>query len=209
MIIIFDLDYTLLDMERLHDKLADIFNKEDFRADYKKYFKDAGVNFDLDKYFGILRDEGRVDDLREKNLKLEVEKLISRIDDYLKVDAENVLKYFKGLGDKLILITFGNKKWQEEKVKNLSIKKYFDEIIFEEKDKGRGEYLKSLGGGGEEILIVNDNFKEIEEMKKILGEKAKALMVEGKYNKGARPHIKDLQELIPEEKRQENIINLR
>ena len=200
--VIFDLDYTLMDTVRLHHELAEIFDKEDYRSDYQKYFKDRGVNFDGEKYLEILKSHGRIDRVREKELELKLAELFMDLDNYLKPDAEQVLKHFIEEGYELILITFGNKEWQEQKVKNLSIKKYFSEIIFEEEDKSKSEYLRSLGEGDEKILIINDNLDEAAEMKKVLGDKAELRLIKREDKEGVEG-VK-LQELIPEGKRREN-----
>lgn len=194
--VIFDLDYTLLDTVKFKDKLADIFGQEDFEADYEKYFKSQGINFDHDEYLAILKAEGRIDDVKEKELRIELEKLISNIDNYLKLDAENVLKHFKGIGAELILITFGHKKWQKEKVKNLSIAKYFSNIIYEDQDKHKSEYLKSLSETDEEILLINDNLDEAKEMLKIL-KRGELRLVDGPYDGGKEARVNKLAELIP------------
>jgi len=184
--VIFDLDYTLLDTEKFKEKIADIFSQEDFKSDYEKYFKSRGLNFDCDKYLAILKAEGRIDGAREKELRLELEKLISNIDNYLKPDVENVLKHFKVLGAELILITFGDKKWQEGKVKNLSIKKYFSRINFEEENKNRSKLLKLLKNSREEILIINDNAEEARAMVKALDKKIKVFLLDGPYAKNIK-----------------------
>ncbi|MFH1582694.1 MAG: HAD hydrolase-like protein [Candidatus Falkowbacteria bacterium] len=198
--VIFDLDYTLLDTLKFKEKIAGIFDQEDFKADYKKYFKDEGINFDYDEYLAILKAEGRIDSEREKELRLELEKLISNINDYLKPDAENVLKHFKESGAELILVTFGNKKWQELKIKNLTIAKYFSNIIYEDKDKSKSEYLKSLSETDEEILLINDNLDEAKEMLKIL-KRGELHLVDGPYSKELhesekKVRVKKLAELI-------------
>lgn len=198
--IIFDLDYTLLDTKRFQDELAGIFSKEDYKSDYKRYFKDKGINFDFEKYLDILKSEGRIDSEREKELRLKIGELTRNMDNYLYPNVENVLKHFKESGAELILITFGDKKWQEEKVRNLSITKYFDKIIFEEKDKGQSEYLRSLGETNEKILIINDNPSEAEEMLKIL-KRGELCLVKGPYNKENKPQINELSDLIPREKK--------
>lgn len=193
--IIFDFDYTLLDTTKFKEKLADIFGKNTFYIDYKKYFKTKKVHFYYEKYLDILKSEKRINDDEERKLKLKVENLIKNIDDFLYPDAENILKYFKKNKAELILITFGNKKWQEEKVKNLNIKKYFDKIIFEEEDKSQSEYLKLLAKTDEEILIINDNTVEAKKMLKIL-KRGKIYLIQGPYNKGDEQCINKLSDLM-------------
>jgi len=209
MTILFDLDYTLMDTAKLHDGLAEIFDREDYRSDYQNLFKDKGINFNADKYLEILKQQGRIDEARESELKRGLAELMENMDDFLKPDAESVLKHFIKEGHELILITFGNKEWQEKKVKNLSIKKYFSEIIFEEEDKSKSEYLRSLGEGNEKILIINDNLDEAVAMQKILGDKAELRLVKREDKKEAEPHIKNLRELLSEEKRRESELKLK
>lgn len=203
--IIFDLDYTLLDTKKIHEKLAEIFDKENYREDYQRFFKDKGISFDGEKYLEILKNNGRIDGIREKELKSRLAEMLSQMDDFLMPGAEAALKHYVDNGDEPVLITFGNKKWQEEKVRNLSIKKYFTNIIYEEKDKSQSEYLRSLGEKDEEVRFVNDRLKEVKEFERIFGKKAKMSLMLGDYNEGAEPDIKNLHELIPEEKRENNL----
>ncbi|MDP2709443.1 MAG: HAD hydrolase-like protein [bacterium] len=195
MIILFDLDYTLMDTARLHDRLAEIFDREDYRHDYQALFKQRQVNFDAEKYLKILKQQGRVDAAREKELRRGLNELMNELDKYLKPGAAEALQHFKQAGDRLVLITFGNQAWQAEKVKYLSIAGYFDQVIFEERDKSKSDFLKSLGQAKEKALIVNDNIGEAAEMKKILGERAELRLVKGKYNQGTEPDIENLIEL--------------
>jgi len=86
--------------------------------------------------------------------------------------------------------------------------KYFDQIFFDERNKSKSEFLKILGESGEEVLIINDNFSEAAEIKKLLGERAELRLVKGKYNQDAEPNIENLSELIKgKEKNKE--LNLR
>lgn len=196
--IIFDLDYTLLDTGQFKKKLAEILVKEDFYADYKKYFRDQDINFDSEKYLAILKAEGRIDGRRQEELKSKLAELLNKIDDFLLAGADKVLKRLKDSGHELILMTFGDKKWQEKKVKNLSASRYFDKIIFEEKNKAGSEYLKSLRNTEEEIMIVNDNARETKEIVKIIGERTKVFLVDGPYVKNVEHDwpIHKLAELI-------------
>jgi FMN phosphatase YigB (HAD superfamily) len=196
--IIFDLDYTLLDTKKFKDKLADIFNPDDFAMDYKKYFRDKKINFNLEAYLALLEKQGKIDDRRFKKLKLNIGKLMNRLDGYLFTGADPVLSQLKENGAELILITFGDRKWQAEKVNNLSIKKYFSQIGFEDKDKQKSFLLKSLKNCHQEVLIVNDNAREAKEMAEIIGNRAKVFLVDGPYSnniKHAWP-IKQLNELV-------------
>jgi len=184
--VIFDLDYTLLDTDKFKEKLVEIFKDQDFYADYKKYFEDSGLSFDYEKYLALLKYAGKIDGAAEKEIRFKLTELMKKLDDYLRPDAENVLKYFHQEGAELILITFGEKNWQQEKVKSLDIKKYFDRIRFEDKNKNKSAWLKLLKNKSEEILIINDNAKEAKEMVKILGKKAKVFLIDGPYSRNIK-----------------------
>lgn len=196
--IIFDLDYTLLDTIRFKDALAKIFVQEDFYADYKKYFKDQGINFDPREYLNILKDEGRIGSHAEKEIKSDLKELLGMMDNYLFRGMAQILEKLKEGGAELILLTFGNKEWHEDKVRALSIGRHFTQIVFAEEDKAGSEYLKSLEKTEEEVLIVNDNAKETEKMIKIIGKKAKVFLVDGPYAKNIKHNwpIHKLVELI-------------
>jgi FMN phosphatase YigB (HAD superfamily) len=198
MTIIFDLDYTLLDTKKLKDKLAEIFNQEGFARDYQELFKKRNINFNLKKYLAILRKSGKIDQRREKELKPAVNRLLKRLDEYLFPAAELILKNFKDRGHELVLLTFGDKEWHRAKINNLSIKKFFSKIIFEEKSKKQNQFLKSLARRQPDILIINDNVKETKEMLSQLGGKAKVFLVAGPYAKNIKHNwpMRQLNELI-------------
>lgn len=211
MIVIFDLDYTLFDTKRFKNDLATIFNitVEKFCDDYDYLFKKEGVNYSLEKHIEILKNEGKITNKNKEEIRKKFENLLERIDDYLFPEAEEVLKEFKDKGDKLILITFGDKGWQEIKTKNLKkIINYFDEIEFIEEDKRKSQYLKSLKDSGQEILLVNDNPRETLGLKEILGDKCKFFLVEGPYSNNIehKEEIhKNIKELLIEEPREKEL----
>jgi phosphoglycolate phosphatase-like HAD superfamily hydrolase len=186
MIVIFDLDYTLLNTNLLKKRLEKIFSRQNFKADYKKYFKDKGVNFDYKRYLDLLKDHKRIDQGEEKKLKLHYANLLKKMNDYLFSGVGRILRDFKKAGAKLILVTFGHKDWQAAKVKNLKIKKYFDIIAYEEKDKAKSKLLKKLNRSRRKVLIINDNAKEIKQMKNILGPEAGIILIDGPYAKNIK-----------------------
>ncbi|MDD4272014.1 MAG: HAD family hydrolase [Patescibacteria group bacterium] len=196
--VIFDLDYTLLDTTKFKKKLAEIFYGRNFQADYKKYFKNKGLNFSYSQYLKILKRESGVDSQMDKKLALKLKSLMNGLNDYLFPEAEKIIKYFKNAGAELILVTFGDKTWQRQKVKNLSIRKYFNRISFEPENKSLSRLLKSLKNGREEILIINDNAEEAKAMIKILGKKAKVFLLDGPYARNIKHNwpINKLGELL-------------
>jgi len=131
MILLFDLDYTLLDTKR--------FKETHKEPEYK--------NFDKE------------------------------INNYLFPETEKTLSYLKNQGHKLILLTLGEPNFQKSKVDNSKIKKYFEKIVYEPKNKAENTLLKDLSMGDEDIIIINDKKEESNEMQKVLGNKSKIFLV--------------------------------
>lgn len=184
MIIIFDLDYTLLDTARFkRDGLALFFNmnEAEFKDYYKKNFKDKGVNYSPKKHleflgWGQAELAAKLDELDDW-----LEKEISR---YLLPEAEEILKRFKEAGHKIILASFGDKEFQKQKISALkinqiSVREFFNEVIISDKVKAELKKLKRFRG--ENVLLVDDNLREALELKEVLGEKCEIFLVDGPY----------------------------
>ena len=184
MIVIFDLDYTLLDSTKFRKDLASVFNMSDneFNKDYKKYFKTKSINYSIDEHLKILKKQKQINSAEEIKIKEKSDNFFQNIDSYLFPEAEETLKQFKNDGNKLILISFGNFDWQKLKIDNLKIKEYFDEIILEDSCKEKSDFLKSLKDSNEKILIINDNAKESFAMAKLLGENCEFKIIQGPYS---------------------------
>lgn len=189
MITIFDLDYTLLDTYRFKNDLAQIvfgISTEEFCKSYKNNFKNRKENYNFDQHLQYLVKDNKIKPEKIKDIRSRFDKFIQEIDDYLYPEASEVLKKFQSQDNKLILLSFGDIGWQRLKIENLSIKNYFDQIVYESKSKNESEYFKSLKGVNEEILIINDNLKESHEMLRLLqqeGVTCKTIIVNGPYSK--------------------------
>jgi len=108
--------------------------------------------------------------------------LLKNSDKYLFPEALSLLEYYRRQGDRLVLLTFGNKSFQEMKVDNLGIKDLFDEVCFVEDEKKVHSIIESLKDSGEKILIINDNAKESLEMMRKLGGQAELKLIKGPYS---------------------------
>lgn len=184
MIIIFDLDYTIFDTDKFKRRgLALFFNMDEteFKSYYKKNFKDQGLNYSPKKhlrnlgwsYKEIVAKLSQLDDWMEKE--------ISR---YLFPEASKILDKLKQAGHKIILASFGDKEFQEQKISALKIngisaKEFFDEVVISDKVKAGLEELKRFKG--ENILLVDDNLKEAIDLKGILGDRCEIFLIDGPY----------------------------
>jgi len=189
MILIFDLDNTLLDTERFKKDKSAIFGitpkENELQGDL--LFKKRGLNYNPKVHIKFLRESGRIKTTREeKKITAGLKKIIKNIDDYLLSGVEDTLIYLKNKGCKLFLMTLGDLSIQKPKVNNSCIKKYFEKIIYEEKDKSQNKFIKDLANSSEDILIINDRDNQALEMQKVLGSKAKIFLVKGPFLKNTR-----------------------
>lgn len=193
MIIIFDLDYTLIDTEELKKGWAKAFgvSYEVFSESFLKLYKKDKFIYKVNDHLKYLIKKQEIEKEDIPEIKKRIEELLKNIDKYLLQCAFSLVKNLKKNGHTLILITFGNKKWQKQKVDNLSIKKYFDKIIYTDQDKRK--HLGFLKNSQEKILIVNDNSKESFQLKSFLNN-AEVFLVKGPYSDNY-PHKTEAQPL--------------
>lgn len=187
---IIDLDYTLLDTDKFKKALAEIFKDFDFEKNYDDLKNGKKENFGLNAFIDFLKENYEITDERIKEIEVKCGELLKRIDEFLFPEAEKLLELLKRNGYEIILATFGRKSWQEQKVGHLSEKEKFDQIIFEELDKSKSEFLKSLIKERETAIIINDNAEECLGMKEVLGDRAKIYLLDGKYSHNAEHNLK-------------------
>ena len=97
----------------------------------------------------------------------------------------------------MILMTFGDPEMQLPKINSSRIKKYFEKIVCEEKDKTQNEFIKSVANSNEEVLIINDRADQSIAMQKAIGDHAKIFLVEGPYSSDV-PHNEQIHKSINE-----------
>lgn len=183
MIIIFDLDYTLFNTNKLKRDIANILNIniEQYNNICKKCFTDKNIVYNPYELLRILKNEKRISLI--KNYKEKIENLLKHANKYLYNGALAVIKKFKERGYRLVLLSVGDKRWQNRKINGLKIKKYFDSIVILEKDKHKNlEFLKKEK---ERVLIINDNAGETIDMKKAIG-KCETCLIHGPYSKNVK-----------------------
>lgn len=164
---------------------------EEFIETYNDNLKNNAtgkVDFEPIEHYRILANMKKLS-TDEKEIKLKIEEILKNMDKYLKPGALELLKLFKEKNDELFLLTGGNIEWQEAKVKGAkSLEPFFDKSHqkFAGKEKIESmDFLKNKGMDGEAILIINDNLKEGQKMKKFLdeiGKKSQLLIIEGDYS---------------------------
>lgn len=205
MIFLFDLDQTLIDTERLKKDKRLIFglslNKDSFQNDL--LFKRRNRRYNPKVHLHFLRKSGHIKTAtEEKRISAAFQKVIKNIDNYLFPGTEKALKLLKNQGHRLILMTLGDPSFQKSKVDNSRIKKYFERIIYEAKDKSQNKFVKQLVKTDQDVLIIDDRADMAFAMKKVLGKKARIYLVRGpnsnniKHKEKIHDSITELESII-------------
>jgi len=115
-------------------------------------------------------------------------------------DAIDFLKKIKKIGKPIILLTFGNPIFQEQKIKALDLEKYFDRMIFtnQKKTEKLTEIMDSISS--RPAWFINDRIVENLEAKKLFSELKVAQTVfpfvsEDEYQSSGLPYFKTLTEI--------------
>lgn len=166
--VVFDFDNTLFETEKLKEKfyaMAEIHGYT--REDAKHIYNEARVAseriiINLSSYLVILREQIHADGLTF--LSEEVSSIIEKVGkgDGLLPYARELLKFAQVQGLDMYLLSLGVKEWQEEKVRQANIDKFFEDgkIIYTDQIKGgKVQVLRELFGTdftGANTAIFND-----------------------------------------------------
>lgn len=180
-----------------------LFNTRNFVADIKNIFERNGVSEEIfRKYYKDLELKKGEKTVRKYNPYKQIERIkaqgfdmkeaekefsniIRSAKNYLFRDSIKFLKEFKG--DDLYVVSYGDKKFQEEKINNSGIAKYFKKIIIVDESKAVAirKILKNKNiKKGEALIFIDDREKFLKDIKKSYPGMATFLMkrIEGRYN---------------------------
>lgn len=162
--IVLDFDDTIFNTYGLMREFLKVFQKEGFNEDqfwqiYKQCKKKVG-DFDKDLFVDLFY-KLRVFD--KEKISKKINSIIAKSNVFVYSDFfDFVLNYKK---EELILLSFGTTKFQEDKIKNSGISKYFNEVIITTKNKAddmediKKEYK-------EKIIFIDDKAEAIDNVKK-------------------------------------------
>jgi FMN phosphatase YigB (HAD superfamily) len=164
--IIFDFDYTLFSAKKLFKYLKEEFKKigisdELFSETFQKSKDNLGYN--PKKQFGLITKENPKVNL--KILEAAYKKVISQANQFLYPDVLPVLRNLEKENE-LIILSYGEKEFQREKIENSKITQYFNKIIVTQEINKISEIRKVLEEE-KNIIFVEDNPKTLVEAKKI------------------------------------------
>lgn len=123
-----DFDGTLYNTTKLNENFINIFNKYNIDKEYIKKLMNNHKNYDI--LANKLTKENNIDKAIYKDLF----NLYSN--DLVFKDIIPFLEKYHKKYD-LILLTLGNKEYQEKKIKSSNLRKYFKNIIITDKDKSK------------------------------------------------------------------------
>lgn len=146
-----DFDGTLYNTDKLYKNFINIFKKYNIE---EKEIKDLmkQVPYKTTKSFDVLADII----IKKYNLNSDIHNKLNKIyhNNYLYNDVILFLeKYYKKYN--LVLLTLGNISYQQKKINNSKINKYFKDIIITDKDKSKLNINYSKG------IFIDNNPKEL------------------------------------------------
>lgn len=144
-----DFDGTIFDSTKLYNKFINIFNKYNIKKEYIKH-----ELYDQNKNLDILANEI----IKKNNLNLNILKELENI--YSKnLVFKDVIPFLEKYYQKydLILLTLGDKTYQQKKINESKLKKYFKDIIITNKDKSNLDNIDYTNG-----IFIDNNPIELE-----------------------------------------------
>ncbi len=169
MVIVLDLDYTLLDTGRFKEALASVFaecgiKKERFLHTYRQTAESdpSAYDYDLIRHVNILAEELKC---TPEDLYKSVDEVLSNTTDYLYPGAKRFVEQLRKLGFKVILLTLGNVGWQKVKVEHSGLSELFDETVLTRSNKEMA--LARFADEPRPVVVVNDNSEEVFAMREI------------------------------------------
>ena len=198
-----DFDYTLFDTYLFREELYNILEKNGLDKTEIPLTKESKNNnqklLNIKQVFEKISKENNIP---LENLLTPLENLYERGQEYLYKDTIEFLEYLKAKGHKLHIITWGEKEYQQEKIKISKIEKYFDEIICAEKLKYELENIDYSNG-----IFIDDSIRDLEGLYKKNAKQLYRIKRENGKNSNKELNIKEILEFNSLKELQEYLEN--
>lgn len=152
-----DFDYTLFDTHAFREGLYEILEQNGFDKTYLALtpeMKTSGQKLlNIKELFRSLSSSRNIP---VENFLEPLEELYARCDEFVYDDTVEFLNYLKSKNHKLHVLTWGERKFQEEKLKASKLYDYFDEIIYAEQLKYTLDIDYSNG------IFIDDSIRDLE-----------------------------------------------
>lgn len=161
-ITLLDFDRTLFNTDIFLLKIKNIFtaigiNKDKFTESYKKL-----KPYSIKKHLSLLNINAQDKSIVTDKLNT----LISNTNKFLFPDTIKFLNFLKKSNIEIFLVTYGNKEFQNNKIKNSNIENLLDKVIITATSQNKINIYKTIANKNQnkEIIIIDDlkiNTKEI------------------------------------------------
>lgn len=153
-----DFDYTLFDTYSFREELYKILETNGIdRTELPLTAENKDNNQKLLNIKEVFKKLSKEKNIPLKNFIMPLERMYERGHEYLYSDAIEFLEYLKSKGHKIYVLTWGEKGYQEEKIKIAKIDKYFDKIIFAERLKYELDDIDYANG-----IFIDDSVRDLE-----------------------------------------------
>lgn len=161
-----DLDDTLFHTYMFKEDMFGCFarcgvSREDYLSSYRKAVfgpLEGYFDYTFEKHANILKELGYI--IPDSTID-ELNNLLKK--NYNDPEAKDFLLGLKKISSKLVLLTAGERKMQQNKINSTGLEKYFDQVVII--DGGKSQAIVDVAGQAKNILFVNDNLKENIEIK--------------------------------------------
>ena len=164
--IIFDFDHTLFSTTKFSLALKKSFEKSGIEESlFEETFgksKEKNGHYKPDKQIELIIKKSP--EIKKNILKKEFKKVLNNASKFLYPDTEQFLKKWQKRAD-LILLSYGENKFQKEKIKKSKITSYFKKILIAQ-DINKISNLKTILRNNQKAVFVEDNPQALMEAKK-------------------------------------------
>ncbi len=169
-VLVLDFDHTCYDTDafllfEIRNRMIDTFNIP-IDAWEEAYEASAQIGYSLERH----REE-LIKILKKELFSVEeIQKFEKEIDfsKYLYPDTIKFVKKAKEEGYKIMLLSFGETKWQDKKVKGCGFDKYMDVIKYTREAGGKMGVLREYTENCKRVLFVENNGRDIDNVRRFL-----------------------------------------
>ena len=162
-----DFDDTLFNTKKFKKELIGIFKKNGVSEDqFKEFYYAGGGNktaFSFERQVGMLKKKYNISSRR---LILDFNVFIGDISCFLFRDTKSFLQKIKNKNNYLILLSYGDVKFQKKKILNSGIADFFDEIIITEGVKIAIIEKHKQANSSERVIFIEDHPKQLDAVMK-------------------------------------------
>jgi FMN phosphatase YigB (HAD superfamily) len=205
--IVLDFDHTLYSTKSLYDALKAAFGGLGVTGElFDQTFQDSkgkGRDYKPARQMRLIEKQTGI---KEAKLQKEFKNILKISPKFLYPDTIDFLKNHQKT-DKLFMLSYGEEKFQKQKVASAKISKYFQKVKVT-RDIGKSKPFKALLSKKEKVLFLEDNPQALMDVKKVYPQVIAVRMRRGEGKYAEAPdneyidfqikNLRELEEIIPE-----------